>query len=434
MTAFMGAVFALCGAACGLDERGLVPDGSWVGTITTEGNVTTVVNAAGSVWGGTATLVEEASIGVESGADAYMFGEIRSVYVTSDRIYVADTQVPAVRAYAHDGSLVANFGRPGQGPGEYAWPRIVAANESGRVFVLDDQLAQINVYASSGEPLETWPLETTSCCVDRMFPLAGGAVLKPVNAWLDEIHYETRFGAQLVGTSGSHGEVVWLPEIEHERATYQTVSGYAVDTPFSPRMWWSPAPDGGLVVGASDRYRFEVLSPEGSRLVVERSWKPVPIPDGHKEWERQRTIVFDRKFNDPEQNLDGSLIPDHKPAYFSLVPARPGETWVLRHGPSEPLADCPGDPFDVGHPAAWEKPCWREGVARPEPKPRTAKSASTRSARHGLAPQGLLVITPLSSRRDYDGRALSYGSAEIVPDLFWRRRLKHVTSVIHFDL
>ena len=39
-------------------------DGTWVGTITTEGNVTTVINEAGSVWGGAATLVEEASIGV----------------------------------------------------------------------------------------------------------------------------------------------------------------------------------------------------------------------------------------------------------------------------------------------------------------------------------------------------------------------------------
>ena len=39
-------------------------DGSWVGTITTEGNVTTVINKSGSVWGGAATLVEEVSIDV----------------------------------------------------------------------------------------------------------------------------------------------------------------------------------------------------------------------------------------------------------------------------------------------------------------------------------------------------------------------------------
>ena len=95
---------------------------SWVGTITTEGNVTTVVNESGSVWGGTATLVEEASIGVEAGAEEYMFGLINSVYATDDRIYVADVQVPAVRVYDHDGNFIRNLGRSGQGPDEYQYP------------------------------------------------------------------------------------------------------------------------------------------------------------------------------------------------------------------------------------------------------------------------------------------------------------------------
>ncbi len=53
-------------ASCAPAEEAPAPDGTWVGTITTEGNVTTVVNESGSMWGWTARLVEEASIGVES--------------------------------------------------------------------------------------------------------------------------------------------------------------------------------------------------------------------------------------------------------------------------------------------------------------------------------------------------------------------------------
>ncbi len=52
-------VVALAVAACGPQEGTTNVDGTWVGTITTEGNVTTVINESGSVWGGTATLVEE---------------------------------------------------------------------------------------------------------------------------------------------------------------------------------------------------------------------------------------------------------------------------------------------------------------------------------------------------------------------------------------
>jgi len=59
---------------CVSQEDAADSDCTWVGTITTEGNVTTVVNQSGSVWGGTAELVEEASIGVENGLDEYMFG------------------------------------------------------------------------------------------------------------------------------------------------------------------------------------------------------------------------------------------------------------------------------------------------------------------------------------------------------------------------
>ena len=67
------------------------------------------------MWGGTATLVEEASIGVAAGADEYLFGRISSIYATDDRIYVVDSQVPAVRIYDHDGTFIRTVGRSGQG-------------------------------------------------------------------------------------------------------------------------------------------------------------------------------------------------------------------------------------------------------------------------------------------------------------------------------
>jgi hypothetical protein len=75
--------------ACGPRKDSPVGEGAWVGTIATEGSVTTVVNEAGSVWGGTARLVEEASIGVETGADEYMFGNISGLWASEDRIFVS---------------------------------------------------------------------------------------------------------------------------------------------------------------------------------------------------------------------------------------------------------------------------------------------------------------------------------------------------------
>lgn len=97
------------------------PDDSkeWVRSITREGNVTTVVDESGSVWGGTARLVEDLSIGVETGEDAYVFGAISGVAADESRIYVLDSQVPALRVYDHQGVHVLDIGGEGQGPGEF---------------------------------------------------------------------------------------------------------------------------------------------------------------------------------------------------------------------------------------------------------------------------------------------------------------------------
>lgn len=75
-------------AACTACAAGDSPedDTAWVGAITTEGNVTTVVNDWGSVWGGEAMLVEEASIGVGVGPEEYMLGEVASLYATDDSL------------------------------------------------------------------------------------------------------------------------------------------------------------------------------------------------------------------------------------------------------------------------------------------------------------------------------------------------------------
>ena len=95
-------------------------DGTWVGTITTEGNVTTVVNESGSVWGGTATLVEEASIGVTAGEQPYMLADIASIVASEERIFLLETNPPVVRVYDMDGRHVRDIGSEGQGPGEFA--------------------------------------------------------------------------------------------------------------------------------------------------------------------------------------------------------------------------------------------------------------------------------------------------------------------------
>ena len=68
----MGLALSACSSA-----RGGI-DGEWVGERVVDGNVTTVTTLRGSVWGGRARLIEEASIGSSDGDDAYLLGRVSS--------------------------------------------------------------------------------------------------------------------------------------------------------------------------------------------------------------------------------------------------------------------------------------------------------------------------------------------------------------------
>jgi len=336
--------------------------GTWVGTITTEDNVTTVVNESGSVWGGTATLVEEASIGVDAGPDEYILGRVGSVYATGELIYVVDAQVPAVRAYTVDGEYVLTLGREGQGPGEYQRPAVVAAEPtSGRVFVFDTAADRVTVFSRSGDVDATWTAQDVRCCAWRMWPSVsspmGGLLWVPVQVPSPQTG-ERRDGVRAHGPGGALEAVRWVPEFRYVRPTFEA-DGARFPVPFTPAVAWATTPGGGLLAGSSDSYGFEVHSPDGSVLVVERFWEPVAVPAEHQEWQRRFTVAQLRDIGMGGLSWDGAGIPDHKPAFDVLHATLSGEVWVARDGPSERIPDCANDPLEAGAAESGARPCWR---------------------------------------------------------------------------
>ncbi|NKB87106.1 MAG: 6-bladed beta-propeller [Acidobacteria bacterium] len=357
--ALSGLLLTLATCSDQASEPGSV--GDWVGTIAIEGPTTTVVNESGSVWGAAGHLVEELSIGVEEGADEYMFGMVTTLTATDDRIFVIDVQVPVVREYDHDGQFIANLGRAGEGPGEYGEPAMIAAHED-RVFV-GDATGRVEVFAAVGEALESWSSFPARCCGWPIYALDAVTLWAPVKQWLEDADRERRYGVQKVGSDGALGDTVWIPELDYEQTKFQLMEGVETTTPFSPWLVWNPTPSGGLVVGTSDRYRFEMHHVDGTTTVVERSWDPVSVPAEHREYERLKTIAGRRRLNQIPPQWDGAEMPDHKPAYRTLIPTASGEIWVLRIGPSERQADCVEDPSTAELRELFERPCWKDAMS-----------------------------------------------------------------------
>jgi hypothetical protein len=325
-------VLAVASLACAPHPADTNTDSTWVGTITTEGGVTSVFNESGSVWRDNATVVEAVSIGVEAGPDELMFGEIAWVYEAGETIYVIDPQVPAVRTFDLDGNFLGNLGGPGQGPGEYTDPFRLVAAPDGRLFLSQPRVARIDVYAADGTPLDMWTVRMPtgfSMVVDEE-----GVLWVPIVAYSDG-GAEYRQGIQA------------LPDGEPgERALIEQFDGEAVPPRGAQGVVWTPAGGGTLIVGVGidelDSYRFEVQRLGKTVLLVERGWEPLPVDPEYAAWYLAAT---------------GDERPTTYPAYLAFTKAASGEIWVTRHGPTERLPDCEADLSSTE--AARANPCWR---------------------------------------------------------------------------
>ena len=332
--------------------------GTWVGTITTEGDVTTVANESGSVWGGKATLIEEASIGVDFGADEYMFGRVDSLWATDEEIFVLDRQVPIIRVYNYDGIFVRNIGQGGQGPGEYSRPFSIGVDAGGRLFVADAGNGRISLYSMDGEYLEGWTVGRVWCCGIPMVVTGEGI---PYLHVIDPDTFtgpEDQYSMQAYGPEGRYGPLLQAPDLEVPDHSFRLGDRRPL-AKFAPTVTWVLAADGTVIAGASHEYRFEMRHPDGNMIVVERDYEPLEIDADERNWWRRYFIaIYGRGQED--WTWDGAEMPAHKPAFTEFWPTAGGATWVIRPGPGRRLPQC--DPnADVGdHDAFQAASCWGE--------------------------------------------------------------------------
>ncbi len=344
-------------------------DDAWVGTITSEGDVTTVVTESGSVWGGSAELVEEASIGVDAGDEAYMFARIGALAADDRHIYVLERSPPVVRVYDLDGVHLRNIGREGQGPGEFSFPSSLVIMPDGRLMVRDDDNARISFFSADGELLDSWPLSGGFGTSRASFVMPDGTLYSPQPIGRDADN-RAIWGMVPYGPNGEPGEPIPNPEstefegLRFGRTTVTSSDGRVRSSggglvPFSPRAIADFSPVGATISGTSDRYRFEVRYFDGRTLVVERRLEPVGVVDEEAAWTR-RYITALRRNGDPTWSWNGPDIPDRKGYFEFAVGDADGRVWLSRNGPGIRAEPCDENP--VPGPSAEIVRCWTDSV------------------------------------------------------------------------
>jgi len=300
-----------------------------------DGDTSVIRTVAGSVWGAEAELVPEVEIGVLDGDERFMFGSIRSIAVTdAGRIYVMDSQIPSLRVYNPDGSHVGDWGRDGNGPGEFGQPDggLVVLSD-GRVAVRDPGNARLQIFSPEGEPVDDWPVIAGGFNTSNpMHVTPGDTILTPavINLGVSDIaDWKTGF------VRIHEGEIidsVEVPDVGYEgpmiRASREGSTSIN-NVPFSPSEDWAWHPDGYFLHGISDRYAVHLLKPTGP-VRLARTAESAPVSDGEASYRRE-SATRNMRNTDPNWRWDGPGIPDRKPAFRDLRAGEDGRIWVMRH-------------------------------------------------------------------------------------------------------
>lgn len=360
-----GALFlALFLTACSSGRR----DGdaaSWQAAYDTVGDTLVVRTLSGSVWGDTAHLVPEVSIGMLDGPEEYVFGNIYSLAMGQDgTIYVVDRQIPALRVYDPDGTYRTTFGRQGGGPGEYQRPDGgLNVLSDGRVLLRDPGNARIQVFSPEGESLDTWRIRggfntSSRMMVDTLDRAYQIVLLDPeadVRDW--------EIGFVQILPDGSAGDTLRRPDTGYEppriEARHEMEDG-GVNTnisgvPFSPQEITALTRYGYWIHGISTDYAFTLLKPEGP-LRVEKAYEPVSVTDGERA-EEEAFTTRNMRYTDPNWRWDAPPIPEEKPPYRSIFPGEDGTVWVRVSQPGFRKDDPSFDPTDPqAIPDEWHEP------------------------------------------------------------------------------
>ena len=295
---------------------------------------TTIVRSQGpGMWGTTATLVPEVSIGELEGPDEYLFGTVGSIAVNDDRtVYVLDTQAQHIRVFDSTGTYIKTLGRRGEGPGELSHAEAIALLPDGRLVVRDPDNMRVQLYGPGPGETDEWGYRASTDYTDEpMYTDARGRTLL-----VTRDQSRTDFVWQLVflGPDGTPLDTMPQPSSDFEpptlKAEYTTgnsSSSTSTPVPFSPTFAWALHPSGHFLTGLSTEYRIELERDDGV-LRIERDDDPVPVSDDERRYLRDM-ITQSMRNTQPDWSWDGPPIPDDKPPFLQLHPGRDGRIWVL---------------------------------------------------------------------------------------------------------
>jgi len=298
-------------------------------------------------------------VGSVDGADWEVFSRVSAVgFSHSGDLYVMDDQGGRIVVMSRAGEFVRQFGRLGDGPGEFAANTNTAIGftvlRDGRTVVFDAGHSAFQVFAPDGEFERSVRMPGTSLYLIR--------TLAPARDGQNVI--TTSVGAFGMGgpTDGPEPPVrpVYRLVLTGDEAVQDTVieawrpSGDPDG--FGPPLVARALPDGGLVYTDSSAYAIKVATRNGELTrVLTRPFRLEPVTDAIRDREIERLLAENEadassrndQFGDAFAELGRRRIRNMEfyhevPVVRTLRTSWEGTIWVQRRG-DEPASDGPID-------------------------------------------------------------------------------------------
>ena len=206
-----------------------------------------------------------------------LYQPVRLAVGESGAIYIIDSQDWSIKVFDPLGNFIREFGRKGQGPGEFQFITEMEFLEDGRLLVLDPALRRITLFSPEGEFLES---HTCSERFTRLLYVTESSYLTDVfvRVQSEDISRSRALEIKeydLKGNEMRSMQEFKPPEIKVIREGDRFMSTEIPHTPQSifagdsHRKW--------LYHCRNDRYSIEVFNREGTKIKqIGREYDPVP--------------------------------------------------------------------------------------------------------------------------------------------------------------
>jgi hypothetical protein len=308
-------------------------------TIRDSAGVRIVTSGARGQWSDGAgwRLVRDLRIGEVEGSPEYTFNQIAAVAVTSGgTIFVLDRGDQTIKAYDPSGRFVRQFGREGEGPGEFREPNeMVAVRDT--LIVYDWRLRRLTVLTREGVVQRTALVEQTVLSGGRLRVLDDTTLVLGFSAGYSmppQPEREGRFWLVRLSRGGGLRDTLYSGPAA-DAILYRTEQFLTVfSAPFARGPRWD-ARSGRLVFGRGEHYvidQYGVAPERRLKMSIRRTVPPLEAIEADRA--AYRRPYENPAFPEEQRKRNATMLrtvtyPSTWPAYHDLRLDASGRVWAL---------------------------------------------------------------------------------------------------------